>query len=240
LTSPTDGQILKYNGTSGKWENASGGGGSAGENDLLYRGDGSTNAQLISLSSPYTNYDVLIIRNLRFADGLTYKYDMTLECRNLSTNDYIQGIGWYGSNNYWTYQITDADELTYYSDGNDWVLYEIYGVKTGSSGGGGGGNYTETTLYTGSTLVDNMQLSDDISNYNAICVVAGQVDGSNNLRFPHVIPTSQMMDALTNGYEIGLCSDASYIYFTVDSTTEISKGSYQNNFFIAKVIGINY
>jgi hypothetical protein len=49
-----------------------------------------------------------------------------------------------------------------------------------------------------------------------------------------------MLDALTNNYEIGVCSDASYIYFKVDSTTQLSQGSYQNNFWIAEVIGIKY
>lgn len=53
LTTPTDGQVLKYNGTSGKWENGTGGGGGASDLDDL--GDvtitSPTNGQFLSYNS---------------------------------------------------------------------------------------------------------------------------------------------------------------------------------------------
>ena len=103
-----------------------------GSNTLLFRGDGISNPQLIELNDQYTAYDLLIFRNLRSADNKTYKVDVTYDTKNLNVNDYIQGFGLSGSSNYWTYQITDEDELTFVDQGSNWVLYEIYGVKNGA------------------------------------------------------------------------------------------------------------
>lgn len=98
-------------------------------NTLLYQGDGVSNSSQITLNDDYTNYDMLIIRTLRIADGRTYKTDKTFNVLGLSNNDFIQDIGWNPDNNYWTYQISSSTILSKIAEGYNYFLYEIYGVK---------------------------------------------------------------------------------------------------------------
>ena len=171
--------VLNNDGTTvdiyGSNSGGGGGGGSKSINERIYQGDGTSNAATVELSKPYTGYDFLIVRTTRNADGRWYKDDDIFECKNLESGEYIQGIGWAGTNNYWTYQITDSTTLTRIAQGSNFFLYEIYGVKLGSGGGSGGGKPTKTNLYNTETTSTNVEitLSDNISSYDEIEFVVG-------------------------------------------------------------------
>lgn len=107
----------------------SGGGSSGGSNTLLFQGSSSSSTSQIVLDDDYTNYDLLIFRTARYADGVMYKTDKTFGVLGLATNDYIQDIGWSPDYNYWTYQIANSTTLNRIAQGSNFFLYEIYGVK---------------------------------------------------------------------------------------------------------------
>ena len=102
-------------------------------NERIYQGTGSSNANEINLSNPYTLYDFIIIRSLRDADSQTYTLDEIYNCKNLNTNAIIQAFGWSPSNNYWAYTITNASKFTLNMTGSGFYLYEIYGIKIGAN-----------------------------------------------------------------------------------------------------------
>ena len=88
LSNPTNGQVLKYNATTQKWENAneSGGGGSAYSETALWSGSESMFSTIqILLDDAYTNYDAL-----RFAytvtrgDNIVAHYEKTVSVDTIS------------------------------------------------------------------------------------------------------------------------------------------------------------
>lgn len=112
-----------------------GGSSSGGSNTLLFQGSLTSSTSQIVLSDDYTNYDLLIFRTSRIADNVIYKMDKTFDVLGLEINDYVQDFGWSPDNNYWAYQIANSTTLNRISQGSNFILYEIYGIKMGNGGG---------------------------------------------------------------------------------------------------------
>ena len=212
------------------YEVAGGGsGGGSTVNECIFQNSGTSNPNIITLDNAYTNYDILIFRNIRVADSKNYKIDTSFECKNLVTNDYLQGLGWYSSN-YWSYQISNDTTLTRINQGNDWYISEIYGFKVGSGGTESG--YSETVLFTGSGSESTYALSDSIQNYDLIEV---QIKYSQlgDYRVPTVFPVSDF----TTGITYRATADDWYVGFVyTDDTTFTNADS--RNAYITEIKGI--
>ena len=107
------------------------GNGSGGySKQTLYVND-TTTAQSIVLSDSYKNYDLLIFRMIRVADGLDnyqdekyYDKDWIEECQN--SNNRIQ---FFGYNQWNTYQVTDETHFTLTHAANGVYTKEVVGIK---------------------------------------------------------------------------------------------------------------
>lgn len=103
--------------------------GSNNSNVLLFQGTGLSNPEQIVLSDNYTEYDLLVFRTIRIADNLEYKLDKVFNVNGLETGDNLQDFGWYADSNYWAYQIANGTTLNRISNGNNFYLTNIYGIK---------------------------------------------------------------------------------------------------------------
>ena len=72
ISSPTNGQVLKYNSTSGKWENGTGGGGGGITKTQLFAQSPSQHPDTITLSDDYANYDYLEFHQYKYDDNSYY------------------------------------------------------------------------------------------------------------------------------------------------------------------------
>ena len=119
ISNPSNNQVLKYNSTSQKWENGTGG--SAGTTKtVIYTSSSRENT--IQLTDAYTNYDFILIS----ANSASYIFS-TLYC----TDDLSAGrkIGVSDDADYLWYDITDSDTLDFRSAHGNYFIEKIYGIK---------------------------------------------------------------------------------------------------------------
>ena len=157
LSSPSNGQVLKYNSTSQKWENAneSGGGGGGGSftKDVLYQNTGSSAPSTINLSHAIDDYDAIYFTGYRsqytsyWASAL-YLSDDCVTGRNIGLTDDAM-YGWY--------TVTNSTTLTLIGSVN-MVVDKVYGVKFG--GGGGTGSFVEITSSAYSQLTQEEKMDE--------------------------------------------------------------------------------
>lgn len=128
---------------------------------------------------------------------------------------------------------TATDDLTKIQIGN--TIYDV------SGGGGTGGNYTETTLWSGSTtastLGDTITLSESIRNFDAINIICGG-DGATWL-IPALFLTSELV---TNGHYVGpLNGNMGANWFLLsDTSIKITSMSSGTPVTYTKVVGIKF
>ena len=107
-----------------------GNGGGSRTKQTLYT-NSTASAQPIELSDSYKNYDLLIFRMIRVADGLDnyqdekyYDKDWIEECQN--SNNRIQ---FFAYNQWNTYQVTDETHFTLSNASNGVYTKEVIGIK---------------------------------------------------------------------------------------------------------------
>lgn len=155
ISSPTNGQVLKYN--NGFWENddESGGttvvanptgtastqlnklqvgndiysipsgGGGSYSESVLYSNSG-TSRQNIGLSDDYTNYDQLYFECIRIADGRNYVVPYYMPVSSLASTGCFQ---FFGYNEYASYDVSNATTFTLINGGGDWYIKQVVGIK---------------------------------------------------------------------------------------------------------------
>lgn len=111
------------------------GGGSSYNENVLYTNSGTT-AGNITLSSAYTDYDMLYFDIRRSADNTNYQVPYAYLTSEMIIGEDFQVFGY---NEYISYDITSTTEFTKLNNGGAWYIYKIVGIKFGSSSGGGGG-----------------------------------------------------------------------------------------------------
>lgn len=129
ISNPSNGQVLKYNSTTQKWENGTSGGGRTLTS--LWTNTGNTNPSSITLSDAYTNYDDFICMCYRSANN-TYEpefYQYISDRMPVGCN--FACLAWSGSSDYITFTITDSTTFTRYNQGSHLVIKEVIGVKYG-------------------------------------------------------------------------------------------------------------
>lgn len=155
LDNLSDGQILKWNDTTQKWENADESGGGGGTTlDVLFNNSGTSNPSTITLQKPLTDYDFIITHIKSSGSGrATIGYIYTVN--SMAVGDIIGGELAAGNGWIW-YTYTNATTLTYLGVAQAYYIKSICGVKLGSGGGGGGGSTVTITptLSSGTKIAD--------------------------------------------------------------------------------------
>ena len=144
LNELSNNQILVYDAKNEKWVNKDNiaellPGGSGGRIEQTLYINSTTSAQSIELSDSYKNYDLLMFRMIRIADGVDnfqeekyFDKDWLEQCQN--SNSRIQFFGYTQWN---TYQITDETHFTLTNTASGVYVREVVGVKFSSSGWNG-------------------------------------------------------------------------------------------------------
>lgn len=174
LTNLSNGQILQYNSTTQKWENADNEGGSGGSgftNDILFENLESTNPSTITLTSQYTDYDEVVIKYTRPSNEGDYTWHSTFLVESLPVNSYVELTGWQPESQYLHYIFTNETTLTLYNQNGGVIIREIYGLKFG----GGSSKLKEETLWFNETGSGNgtYTLSKNIDGYDAVVLYYG-------------------------------------------------------------------
>ncbi len=147
--------------------------GSDGRTKQTLYTNGTTSAQSIELSDSYKNYDLLMFRMIRIADGVDnfqeekyFDKDWLEQCQN--SNSLIQFFGYTQWN---TYQVTDETHLTLTNKADGVYVREIVGIKYSSADGVGGTLSKDITsnvevggVRSGKTFAQGTKLEDILQN----------------------------------------------------------------------------
>ena len=125
---------------------------------------------------------------------------------------------------------TAVADLNSVQIGND-----IYSIP---SGGGGNGYYKETELYSSASSSASIALSDNYTKYDALIFLNKYNFGGYIL--DSIVSTTGIKEAADNNcqFRIHCGSDSAYIFGAVTSNTQFALT--MQNYFVTKVIGINY
>lgn len=133
-----------------------------------------TSAQSIELSDSYKNYDLLMFRMIRIADGFDnfqeekyFDKDWLEQCQN--SNSLIQFFGYTQWN---TYQVTDETHLTLTNKADGVYVSEVVGIKYSAADGGAGGTLSKDItsnvevggVGSGKTFAQGTKLEDILQN----------------------------------------------------------------------------
>lgn len=109
----------------------------------------------------------------------------------------------------------------------------------GGGGGGGGSEFSKTTLFTSDTDVVNITLSDSITNYDAISVIAGFTDSGGHQRYMSTFYSDTLMATAGENVNYGTTNDAAYVHFKVIDATHLER-THRNKMNIEQIIGVKY
>ena len=280
ISSPTDGQILKYNTTTSKWENAaesggttvvpnptgtavadlnsiqigndiysipSGGGGNVGyEESVIYNTPTSSTGLITTLD--FSDADFLIFESGIYADNIYQKFENIISAETFKQgDDYFIGGEVTDYSEYFRVKYINNTTIEITAIGRQsWTernyLYKISKGKfvSGStpSPSSDNGYYKETELYSSALSSASIALSDDYTNYDALIFLNKYNSGGYIL--DSIVSTTGITEAADNNcqFRIHCGSDSAYIFGAVTSNTQFSLT--MQNYFVTKVIGINY
>ena len=236
LTNLSDGQILKYNSTSHKWENTDeSGGGPSGGAVTLYKATDTTK-KTFQLSDDWDNYETLLITMLPAdpsTDGVlpnTAIVNVASITEGMIVGFGVSGYTWYKLNP----TTIDKKTFTYWiTNGSSFYIDSVVGIKAyGGSGGGGGMSSTE--LYTGSTQESSITLSESFRNYDYIHIMAGNAQDSS----VYWRDSFYRVDELSNGHRIGIIDDVKYLWYSITDDTHLSRTGSNGSYYIASIYGL--
>lgn len=115
----------------------------------------------------------------------------------------------------------------------------------GNSQNGGGVNYTETVLYDGGyTKATNIELSDDINNYDYIKIIFGWMDGSNLVgNGQPIYITPKELEHNNSSYTYGnICTlySTQHIWYSVTGSNYKLLFDGGSNVYLYQIIGIKF
>lgn len=195
LNNLANGQILKYNSTTQKWENAneSGGGGGGGgySETTLFTGTNQTYSGEITLDDDLDNYDLVIFWTRWTATSTNCEVPFVADAKyfvskfpydNGSTAQTSPHMGlttYY--NQYVRVKMGTSKNKLFLFDSHSIALAKVTGIKF--DGSGSGSAYERTELFKSSTNLavwdaSGITLSDDIEKYDEIEFVLGFASGT--------------------------------------------------------------
>ena len=140
---------------------SSGGGGEGYTEEVIYSATPTTAApNTLTLTKPYTDFDMLLFNLYRSADGVMNKYDRVILTSKLSLNDRIQLITY---NEWASYDITTTTSFTLINE-NRMYIGSVVGLKFGQGSGGGGSSEVtySTTEHKVGTWIDGRDVYEKV------------------------------------------------------------------------------
>lgn len=203
VSNPSNGQVLEYDGTAGKWKNA--------------------NAPTVP--DEITDLDDVDVSSLQ--NGQILKWNSTS-----SKWENANESGGGGTTVVANPSGTATEELEKLQVGNT-----IYSIPEG--GGSGGGEFSTTSLFTSSTDVQNITLSDSIENYDAISIIAGYTDAGGHQRYTATYYSDTLMANAGENVNFGVTNDSTQVHFKVTDATHLVR-THQNTLTIEEILGVTY
>ena len=96
---------------------------------------------------------------------------------------------------------------------------------------GGSGGIEITSLYSGSSAVSNVTLSESFRNFDIIMLISGHPDG-------YSVSCSYITDTISNGNKIGYSDDVAFQWWTVADNTHIDLQASSGGYYLKAVYGI--
>lgn len=189
-------------------------------------------APAYDLNETYDTGDVVMYETLMYkckADNTTGAWDPSKWERTTAGEE---GAGGGGSSVVPNPSGTPTDTLN--TIGIDGTIFDI----AGSGGGGSGSNYTEVSLYTGTSRVTNMTLSESIKNFDAIEFQTAWLYNSLPYQISEII-TSENLSA-DNYFVIGSNTYRYAELLVVDNTHIDWTGGSDNIMYMKEIKGIKY
>jgi len=198
----------------------SGGAGSFTET-TLYTNQTGEYSTTVTLSDSIDNYDLIAFYYGVYSEYTSSPYitDYRLVTVNDLNDAHTNGekiilTGWSGRVVY----IDAVGNHITTSDEYDNVLLMVKGVSLPKGGGAG---YSESSLYTGTTVSSTITISDDFTNYDALQFTTGFEYNSYTYLVSTTISKTDLQAALTGGDFITMGYSANnYCFGVVDSTTQ--------------------
>ena len=207
--------------------------------EVIYSATPTTAApNTLTLTKPYTDFDMLLFNLYRSADGVMNKYDRVVLTSKLSLNDRIQLITY---NEWASYDITTTTSFTLINE-NSMYIGSVVGLKFGEGGGSGGSSggdpeLEETALLTTPiTAEGTYTLLDNIEDYDFVSFVSG-VSYEADIR---LLAVSDMLNMLDNNLIIN-CAGTGGRWFNITalSRTSITITKYSETI-IQSIMGYKY
>lgn len=217
-----------------------GGGGSSYSVEDIYTG--TSRQTTMQLSKTIDNFDAIEIEISWTYNNNIYQYSIiTSTNRILSSSADYYCLG-YNNYRYVELAFTDNSTITW-NNSSDNIEYvsKVKGIKYGSSNTEDTEfpSYTETTIYESSTDENTYNLSQPITNFDAIVIMAQYTGQVSNAIISRTFLSSEMIKYIGTDNRFELASDANYIWVGITDASTFTKKA-QFDFKIIKFIGINY
>lgn len=149
-----------------------GGGGSGYTEEVIYSATPSTAApSTLTLTKPYTDFDMLLFNLYRSADGVMNKYDRVVLTSKLSLNDRIQLIMY---NEWASYDITTTTSFTLINEDRMYIG-SVVGLKFGQGGGSSFHTYSTTEHKVG-TWIDGSDVYEKTISISNVSLSSGSYE----------------------------------------------------------------
>jgi hypothetical protein len=225
----------------------SGGGGNVGyEESVIYNTPTSSTGLITTLD--FSDADFLIFESGIYASDIYQKFENIISAETFKQEDvyFIGGEVTDYSEYFGIKYINNTTIEIVYTGRQKWseqqYLYKISKGKfvSGStpSPSSDNGYYKETELYSSASSSASIALSDNYTNYDALIFLNKYNFGGYIL--DSIVSTTGIKEAANNNcqFRIHCGSDSAYIFGAVTSNTQFALT--MQNYFVTKVIGINY
>lgn len=225
----------------------SGGGGNVGyEESIIYNTPTSSTGLITTLD--FSDADFLIFESGIYASNIYQKFENIISAETFKQgDDYFIGGEVTDYSEYFRIKYINNKTIEITATGRQsWTernyLYKISKGKfvSGStpSPSSDNGYYKETELYSSASSSASIILNDDYTNYDALIFLNKYNSGGYIL--DSIVSTTGIKEAADNNcqFRIHCGSDVAYIFGTVTSDTQFALT--MRNYFVMKVIGINY
>ena len=217
-----------------------GGGGSSYSVEDIYTG--TSRQTTMQLSKTIDNFDAIEIEISWLYSNKIYQYSIitsTDRILNSSADYYCLG---YNNYRYVELAFTNNSTITW-NNGPDNIEYvsKVKGIKYGSSNTEDTEvpSYIETTIYESSTDENTYNLSQPITDFDAIVIMAQYTGQVNNAIISRTFLSSEMIEYIGTDNRFELASDSNYIWVGITDASTFTKKA-QFDFKVIKIVGINY
>ena len=213
----------------------------------LYTNEAGTAEDTINLTDDISNYDLLLLEGFHknpHNDGYNFHNSSIYNANELCASP--SAIGICNDANYVWYQLSDNRTLSLkYKSRTEYMLSNIYGIKFNLNSGSGSGSYAETILYDGGYTKDtNIELSDDINNYDYIKIIFGWMDNGNLIgNGQPIYITPKELEHNNSSYKYGnICTlySTQHVWYSVTGSNYKLLFDGGSNVYLYQIIGIKF